>query len=282
MGDSSNANNGLITKIWGPHLWTSLHAITFGYPLEPTQTQKEDYRVFFTSIKNVLPCRYCRDSYESFLTNDNEKDTWLTDNDLQNRESLTKWFVRVHDRVNKKLDVEYKVSYDDVVKRYEAYRAKCVHGTHDISKDIISEEKPKGCVIPLHENPYKLIYVKDCPIIPYVIFQKCLSYMKERCIEIPDCVSHINSQADLDRQMEMKRSNNWNTRNRLCSELIRTIREEKIPPLEMSGKYVNFLSEDELKLISMFSTTIELKKLEDMANKLDGIFNKQKIYRLKK
>ena len=32
--------NGLITKIWGPHFWETLHCVSFGYPLEPTEEQK--------------------------------------------------------------------------------------------------------------------------------------------------------------------------------------------------------------------------------------------------
>jgi hypothetical protein len=282
MVDDPNANNGLITKIWGPPLWTSLHAITFGYPIKPTQKQKDEYKQYFIDTKNVLPCKYCRDSYEGFLTNKGEEDTWLTDKDLESRETLTKWFVRVHNRVNKKLDVDYRMTYEDVASRYEAYRAKCVHGTDDVADNIISEEQPKGCLIPIHENPYKLAYIKDCPIIPYDIFEKCLPYMRSRYIDIPDCVAHIKSEIDLDRQMETKRSNNWNIRNQLCSALIKTIREENIQPLEMNGDHEGLLSEYELRLVSMFSTTIELTKLRDMANKIQLTYNKQKLYRLKK
>ena len=36
-----NANNGLITKIWGPPAWEFLHSITFGFPISPTPEQKE-------------------------------------------------------------------------------------------------------------------------------------------------------------------------------------------------------------------------------------------------
>lgn len=42
-----NKNNGLMTKIWGAHLWEGLHAIAFGYPIEPTEEQKSHYKNFF-------------------------------------------------------------------------------------------------------------------------------------------------------------------------------------------------------------------------------------------
>ena len=37
----NSANNGLLTKIWGPHLWKSLHCIAFGYPSNPTDDEKK-------------------------------------------------------------------------------------------------------------------------------------------------------------------------------------------------------------------------------------------------
>ena len=39
-----NKNNGLITKIWGPAMWESIHCIAFGYPIEPTEEQKQNYK----------------------------------------------------------------------------------------------------------------------------------------------------------------------------------------------------------------------------------------------
>ena len=52
-----NVNNGLITKIWGPGLWSALHCITFGYPVNPTEKHKQDYKRFFTIVGDILPCK---------------------------------------------------------------------------------------------------------------------------------------------------------------------------------------------------------------------------------
>ena len=38
-----NSNDGMMTSIWGPPLWHSLHTISFNYPVQPTETQKKDY-----------------------------------------------------------------------------------------------------------------------------------------------------------------------------------------------------------------------------------------------
>ena len=47
---NDNANNGLLTKIWGPAMWKGLHCIAFGYPIEPTIEQQEEYKLFFRTI----------------------------------------------------------------------------------------------------------------------------------------------------------------------------------------------------------------------------------------
>jgi hypothetical protein len=40
----ANKNNGLITKIWGPPMWESIHCIAHGYPVEPTKQNIEKYQ----------------------------------------------------------------------------------------------------------------------------------------------------------------------------------------------------------------------------------------------
>ena len=130
-----NKNNGLITKIWGPAMWESIHCIAFGYPIEPTEEQKQNYKNFFLNLMNVLPCKFCRDSYKDFVTKEDE--TILRDEDFENRESLTKFVFKIHNRVNKKLGVNYNICYDDFVKKYESYRAKCI-------------PNEKGCNMPLN------------------------------------------------------------------------------------------------------------------------------------
>ena len=60
---TNNDNMGLLTKIWGPPLWESLHCITFAFPSNPTNEEKQHYLAFFKSLGNVLPCSLCRSSY---------------------------------------------------------------------------------------------------------------------------------------------------------------------------------------------------------------------------
>jgi hypothetical protein len=267
MADNSNVNNGLITKIWGPHLWASLHAISFGYPIKPTSEQKIAYKRYFTDVQDVLPCRYCRDSYKNFISGEGEENTWLTDEHLENRDTLTRWLYKLHNRVNKKLDVEYKITFEDVQDRYEAYRAKCVHGSN--TKSSI-EDTPKGCVVPLHQNPYKLINIKDCPVISYDIFEMLVPYLEKRGVVRPEYLTHIISQQILDNQLNDKRSPNWNKRNEECGALIKSMRVAGMTGIEFEGEFINFPTIDELMLISRFSTSLELKKLRELAIRISN------------
>ena len=51
------SGDGMMTSVWGPPLWHSLHTISFNYPVEPTEKQKKDYMAFFKGLKNILPCK---------------------------------------------------------------------------------------------------------------------------------------------------------------------------------------------------------------------------------
>ena len=50
----------MLTSVWGPSMWHSLHTISFNYPVKPTQQQQNKYYRFFMSLTDVLPCKYCR------------------------------------------------------------------------------------------------------------------------------------------------------------------------------------------------------------------------------
>ena len=35
------------SSIWGPHAWHFIHAVSFTYPLQPTQQDRENYYEFY-------------------------------------------------------------------------------------------------------------------------------------------------------------------------------------------------------------------------------------------
>ena len=94
-----NSNDGMITFIWGPALWHVLHTISFNYPINPTMKNKIDYYKFIKNLKNILPCKYCRDNYEKNL-----KILPLTVKTMKNRESFSRWLYEIHEIINKNLN----------------------------------------------------------------------------------------------------------------------------------------------------------------------------------
>lgn len=84
------------TTVWGPHAWRFLHYVSLGYPENPTEEDKINYRNFFISIKNILPCSLCSQHYE-----ENYNMMPLTYEILSNKELLVRWVIDIHNIVNK-------------------------------------------------------------------------------------------------------------------------------------------------------------------------------------
>lgn len=278
---NTNINNGLITKIWGPPLWVSLHCITFGYPVEPTEQHKKDYMEYFIGVGNILPCKYCRESYKQFITSGNTK---LTLDVMKDRESFTKWFYLVHEAVNAKLGVDYGVTYKDVVKRYESYRATC-------SKKSIDNpvHNVKGCVVPLNKKAesYKIAEIKDCPIIPLNIAKEFVYYAKLRKLPEKDFkiinICDGNKKGIITDQLKNKDSELWENRNKECALLISTMRKNGIKSIEVDGKWKGLPTISELKLILMLSSNLTKEDLISVINKLPNKLScNKKIYKLVK
>ena len=133
-----NSGDGMLTSVWGPPLWHSLHTISFNYPVEPTDKNKEEYMTFFKSLGKVLPCKYCRDNFKNNL-----KQLPLRKTVFKNRETLSRWVYNLHEMVNKNLGKKSGLTYEMVRERYENFRARCL----DKKK---STKKEKGCTDSLY------------------------------------------------------------------------------------------------------------------------------------
>ena len=99
-------------EIWGPHAWQFLHSITLSYPDNPTLEDKNNHAQFFNSIQNILPCQSCRDHYTQNLQD------LPIEQHLDNKESLFRWLVDIHNRVNV-MNNKREYSYDEVTELYE-------------------------------------------------------------------------------------------------------------------------------------------------------------------
>jgi hypothetical protein len=85
-------------KIWGRYMWTSIHTIALGYPDNPSEQDKTNYKEFYTNLWKVIPCQRCSDNYQKHLL-ELPIDEFLSTND-----DLFKWTVDLHNIVNKYLN----------------------------------------------------------------------------------------------------------------------------------------------------------------------------------
>jgi len=103
--------NSIKPKIWGPHGWKFLHYVSLGYPDNPTEEDKRNYKDYFTSLRYVLPCEKCALNYKHNLAK------FPIDNHLHNRDTLVKWAIDVHNEVNEELD-KPTLQYDEAIELY--------------------------------------------------------------------------------------------------------------------------------------------------------------------
>lgn len=267
MPDDVN-NSGLLPKIWGPHMWIALHSITFNYPTNPTPEDIKSYKSFFQLLGHVLPCSYCASSYSKFISTGT---TQLTDENMKNRDSLTKWLYLVHEEVNKKLGVDYGVTYDSVVNRYESYRAACDH-----QKD---NKLIKVCNTTANKNilSFNVASIKDCPIIPKEIAIRFIKYAKMRGLEESEfyIINNLDSMND---------PAIWKRRNQECDEIINNMRLKGINSIETTkGPWKGLPTIDELRLIMRLSSNLKKEKLTEIINMLPNCqCHFEKIYKLTK
>lgn len=146
-----DSNDGMLTSIWGPSLWHSLHTMSFNYPNKPTKIQKRKYKSTILNLKYTLPCKYCRINFVKNL-----KHLPLKDCHMKNRKTFSRYVYNLHEHINTMLNKKSNLSYDDVRERYEHFRARC--SQKQITKKIFnyknvtlkSKKKENGCVEPLY------------------------------------------------------------------------------------------------------------------------------------
>jgi hypothetical protein len=136
------SKDGMLTAIWGPGLWHSLHAISFNYPNNPTKLQKTKYKNWIKNLRYVLPCKYCRINLIQ-----NFKKLPLLDRHMKNRYTFSKYIYDLHELINKMLGKKSGLTYCDVKERYEHFRARCYKS---IKLSDLTRNKEKGCTEPLY------------------------------------------------------------------------------------------------------------------------------------
>jgi hypothetical protein len=174
-GKDYNSGDGFLTSVWGPPMWHFLHTMSFNYPINPTEKDKTHYKNFVLSLRNILPCKYCRIN----LTN-NLKARPITDNDMRNRENFSKYIFNLHETVNTLLGKKSGLTYEEVRDTYENFRASCTIDSPKPKVFDFKRESPKekGCTVPLYGKKSKCVI----KIVPQEEKGKTFQ-MDERCIK---------------------------------------------------------------------------------------------------
>lgn len=178
-----NSGDGMLTSVWGPGLWHYLHTMSFNYPVEPTSKDKKQYKNFILSLKNVLPCKYCRENLKKNL-----KVLPLTKKVLESRENFSRYIYDLHEHINKMLGKTSGLSFEDVRDRYEHFRSRC---TLDLNKKELNKllklkhknnktrKIEKGCTTPLYGKKSKCVI----KIVPQDTTESSFQ-MDDRCIKM--------------------------------------------------------------------------------------------------
>ena len=150
------SGDGMLTSVWGPSLWHYLHTMSFNYPVNPTNANKKHYKSFVINLKNVLPCGHCRQNLKK-----NFRYMPLTDKDLKNRDSFSRYIYKLHETVNRLLGKKSGLTFCEVRDRYENFRSRCTETkpkTFDYKKlKRTIKKKEKGCTEPLYGKKSKSI-----------------------------------------------------------------------------------------------------------------------------
>lgn len=166
-----SSSNGMLTSVWGPSMWHTLHIISFNYPMYPTKNDIKNYKNFILNLQYILPCSYCRKNLKN-----NFKKFPLKNKHMKNRNTFSYYIYQLHERINKCLNKKSNLSYMDVKERYEHFRSRCT--INNKKEYIFNYKKEKGCTEPLYGEKSKCII----KIVPSNL--KCNTFqIDKKCIK---------------------------------------------------------------------------------------------------
>ena len=166
------SGDGMLTSVWGPSLWHYLHVMSFNYPINPTNLQKQKYKQLLLNFQYTLPCKYCRMNLKK-----NFKKFPLVDKIFENRNNFSRYIFNLHEQINKMLGKNSGLTYCEVRDNYEHFRSRC---TIDKPKQFnyTKKIKEKGCTTPMYGKKSKCII----KIVPQE--EKCKTFnIDKRCLK---------------------------------------------------------------------------------------------------
>lgn len=148
------SGDGMQTAIFGPPFWFTIHLVSFNYPVNPANCDKERYKKWLQATGRILPCRYCRDNFEQNFSDtirsmqklygieECDKDFYL-----DNRDMFSRFCYHLHDTVNQMLQKQTPMSFETLRERYEMMRSRCLTAEEEM---VARAQGEAGCTQPLH------------------------------------------------------------------------------------------------------------------------------------
>ena len=127
-------------SVWGPHGWKFMHFVSLGYPDNPSQGDKRQYKEFYESLQHILPCGACAQNYKLNLQE------MPIDNSLDSRDALIKWVIEIHNKVNQetgKKTLDHEAALNLYLKQQSPifeYGFKLVISGDDLSISVLRDE----------------------------------------------------------------------------------------------------------------------------------------------
>lgn len=178
------------TRFWGPDGWRLFHSIVVGYPTNPTKLDKQIYQQFFESVGYVLPCIYCRNSFNQYI-----KELPL-ENWLDSRIQLSKWLYQIHHKVNQKLlnqglyvDLNNDFNkihqhYLEYVKQINQNKCKDIPGWDIIYCILFNYPLQKDKIDPIRHQQYIVFFNTLSYVIPFQKFRNIYrEYLRNNPLE---------------------------------------------------------------------------------------------------
>lgn len=98
-------------KKWGAPMWQSLYNIAYVYPGNGDEHMTNKYRSFFISLRDILPCRMCRNNYSKHIE-ETPIEPYLKDN-----KTLVEWLTIIQSKVckmNGKPEIDFKTKFNQI------------------------------------------------------------------------------------------------------------------------------------------------------------------------
>jgi len=115
-------------NVWGSSFWFTLENIAYNYPLNPSDKDKENIKIFLEYLQYVLPCGICRKNYKMELEQRPIR--------LNSRKELVYWLFEIHNDVNSRTGKRL-YTFEEAVNEYE----KKIGGKIDLGENEIHKLK---------------------------------------------------------------------------------------------------------------------------------------------